>query len=131
MSRKITDIYLRYLDGKATRSELDTLFQYFEEASQSDLEALIELGFNNQPQTVRELEIDASLNKVHARLLAYHGSSKPKVIRWRTIAYSVAASVLIIFGISHLLNKPKPEESPNNYWMSLILFLPLIFFYDS
>ncbi len=110
MSRKITDIYLRYLDGKATRSELDTLFHYFEEASQSDLEALIELGFNNQPQTVRDLEIDASLNKVHARLLTYQSVSKPKVIRWRTIAYSLAASILIIFGISHLLNKPELED---------------------
>lgn len=110
MSSKITDIYLRYLDGKASRAELDTLFQYFEEASQEDLEALIELGFNNQPQTVRDLEIDASLNRVHTRLLAYQGSSKPRVMRWRTVGFSIAASILIIFGIFHFLTKPKLQD---------------------
>lgn len=104
MSTKITDIYLRYLNGEANRIELDVLFLYFEKASKEELQALADLSFEQSIESTEELNIDEHLKTVHDRLIVYT-SRKHRFIRWKAIRYAAAASLLIISGLSYFLTK--------------------------
>ncbi len=104
MSTKITDIYLRYLNGNISRVELDMLLLYFEQANQEELEALIEIGLKHpQEPVVEQKELEESLQKVYRNVIDYTKKDQRRTIRWRVIRYYAAASLLLVCGLCYFV----------------------------
>ncbi|WP_437920526.1 FecR family protein [Sphingobacterium sp. LRF_L2] len=123
MSTKIVDIYIRYLQGNISRIELDILFQFFEQATAEELQELIHLGFDEEQMDYADTHLELSLQRVQGKLMDYTFQPPARIIHWKSICFSIAASLLVIFGFYFLFLSRSPKTAKDILAPSPSLFV--------
>jgi Fe2+-dicitrate sensor, membrane component len=98
MAKKIENIYKSYLNGSINRVDLDTLFCYFEQASDAEFEELTSLAFNDVDVDQVEQPFAEHISIIRQRLENKLGESQKKPIRLGQVWWA-AASIVLVLGL--------------------------------